>query len=375
VFIDIINTSLAVLPTSHDALAQFTKGLTVSNLQTFQLIGHARAVSGLSIGTVVLDPIKFNVSSGLTGLNSLNTQPTVIESVDVLGGTTVHISLGIAVQLFNPSNLNLQAGDVYLELFSQKQPIGTTLLPNLNLVRGLNTLNVSGNFTPNVNAQGRATLDNFVNGKNTSLVISGYPNSTDILSLLPAFEALTINATLPGLNTSLLEYTSLEVLPTTGHVNNITNATVALHNPFTASLAITYINASVSAFGIPLGSIETNTTFEPRGKSVTVSPGLPLNLNLDPPSVFTVLRALAVEAGLPTVQLDSIVALGGYSYLPITNDSSLAGGETVVQRRDALEWESAGVDELMMIGKRANIYSCVVAPFLSPILGHSLCFF
>lgn len=318
-------------------------------------------MSELSIGTVTLNPIKFNVSSSLLGLNSLNTQPTLIEGVDVLGGTPDHINLAINVSIFNPSNVNLQVGDVFLALFNNGSEIGTTLLPNLNLVRGGNQLSVSGNFTPNDNRAGQLTLDNFVGGKDTNLAISGYPNSTKVLSLLSAFEALKVNTTLPGLDVSLINSTTLVILPTTGYANNISSVTVNLLNPFTAALDITSINSSVSSYGIPLGTIETATNFPSNGHSVTTSPSLPLDMNLDPPALFTLLRALAVSVGLPTVQIDGIVQLGGYQYLPTTNETESTGkgdDQGLLPPGVAVLDERGWVDEAFTsVEKRDNIYT------------------
>ena len=48
----------------------------------------------MSIGLLTLDPIKFNVSSSLDGLQGLNGL-TTIEAVDVQGGTEEGILLGI----------------------------------------------------------------------------------------------------------------------------------------------------------------------------------------------------------------------------------------------------------------------------------------
>lgn len=53
------------------------------------------AQSNLSIGMITLNPIKFNVSSALNGLRGLQ-RDVVIDSVDVVGGTTDHIELNIA---------------------------------------------------------------------------------------------------------------------------------------------------------------------------------------------------------------------------------------------------------------------------------------
>lgn len=45
-------------------------------------------------------------------------------------------------------------------------------------------------------------------------------------------------------------------------------------------------------------------------------------MNFDPAALFTVTRALALEAGLDVAPLDAIVQLGGIQYLSIMDDSS-----------------------------------------------------
>lgn len=77
----------------------------------FQLEGYASAVANMSIGTLTLNPIKFNVSSGLWGLKGLNGLVS-IDGVDVLGGTQDALSLGTNVTIDNPSNLDLGVGDL-----------------------------------------------------------------------------------------------------------------------------------------------------------------------------------------------------------------------------------------------------------------------
>lgn len=95
-----------------------------------------------------------------------------------------------------------------------------------------------------------------------------------------------------------------------------------MDNPFTADLTITRILSTITAFGIPLGSIDTSTGFHAGGKQVTNSPELDLLLNMDPSALFTVTRALAVEAGEDPAPLDGIVELGDISYMSINAPSS-----------------------------------------------------
>lgn len=108
------------------------------------------------------------------------------------------------------------------------------------------------------------------------------------------------------------------VLSTTGRQDNMTHVTVNVANPFTAPLDITNIKSTVKSFGLTLGTIDTSTNFSSTPKSTTQSPVLGLNLNFDPATLFTLTRALAVEAGLDVAPLDGIVQIGGIHYLPIS---------------------------------------------------------
>lgn len=67
----------------------------------FQLVGSSRAVTTLPIGKLVLDPIKFNVTSGLNGLQGLK-DDTVVVAVDVLGGEQSHMNLGLTRECWTP---------------------------------------------------------------------------------------------------------------------------------------------------------------------------------------------------------------------------------------------------------------------------------
>lgn len=96
--------------------------------EDFLLQGHSHAIANMSIGQLTLDPINFNVSSGLNGFQGLKNRVT-INHVDVMGGTTDHLNLATngkslddcsyiprftcaAVTIVNPSNLNLTTGDL-----------------------------------------------------------------------------------------------------------------------------------------------------------------------------------------------------------------------------------------------------------------------
>ncbi|THU88646.1 hypothetical protein K435DRAFT_866116 [Dendrothele bispora CBS 962.96] len=261
------------------SLRSLFRGTQTEIQHHLRLVGQSHAIANTSIGQLTLDPIKFNVSSPLNGLQGLKN----FSNVDVNGGTTEGITLGIDVAIHNPSNLNLTVGDLRVQLLRNGKMIGTALMPNLTLIMGDNKV--------------KASL------KDVQLSIAGYDGSTKIALLVSAFETLNIDVTLPWLKTSLLDTATLTVLSTTGRENNISHVAVSLANPFYTDLNIKRIQSTVSAFGIQLRSIDSSTSFKTQANPTTTSPDL--NMNLDPSSIFTVTRALAVEAGLGTSWMGS----------------------------------------------------------------------
>ncbi|KAF9047294.1 hypothetical protein BJ165DRAFT_1464966 [Panaeolus papilionaceus] len=316
--ITIADTRLNSPDSQHATFAAFNEQLTLADIAQFRLEGQAQAIANTSIGQITLDAIKVNVSTSLNGLQGLKGM-TTINSVDVTGGSTTAINLGIDVTIHNPSSLKLSTGDLTLQLARDGVVLGTTLLPNLTLAVGNNTIAATSAFEANNSPQGIQTLNDFISKKDVQLTISGFNGSTNIPSLSQAFSALSLDVVLPALKTNLLNSAALTILPTTGKENNISHVTVSLDNPFSAPLEITKVSSTVSAFGISLGTIDQETSFRSAPNSTTKSPELNLNMNFDPDALFTVTRALAVEAGLDAAPLDAIVQLGGFHYLSTTN--------------------------------------------------------
>ncbi|KAI5474806.1 pre-rrna processing protein [Pseudohyphozyma bogoriensis] len=319
--LDLPLAPLQIGPTydEHLAFSQFTYDLTTTNGSTFALVGNTTAVTNTPLGQVKLDGIGFTVPAGLIGLESLAAYPTTILSVDVTGGTTDAIELAITVGLTNPSNIDLEVGDVTFQLFNGKSFLGTATLPALHLTRGYQEHNSTSLFQANNNPVALQTLTDYAQGVSNNLTISGFNGSTAVDSLTQAFMAIHLNATLNGLTTKLLNYANLTVLTTTGVTNDLSNSIVSLQNPFSSSLSITNIQSNVTSHGLFVGSINTDTDFTAAGKTANISPILGLDLNLYPPDIFSLLRVLAVEANLDTAQIDGIVALGGYTLTPSTS--------------------------------------------------------
>ncbi|CAD6924941.1 unnamed protein product [Tilletia controversa] len=328
---------------AHQELVNFENAFTYGQAAGFQLNGSAKALTNTPIGQVLLNGIKFNVPTGLRGLEGLTKFPTVINSVDVTGGTKDALQLNVNTSLVNPSNLNLSVGDTTFLLFNQVL-LGNVTLPDLNLAIGTNTVIGQANFDPNRDPIGVETLNRFVSGVSTQLNITGFNGSSPIASLAPVLGGLSLNASLPGLKDSLVQYANLTVLDTTGIVNNIAQTRVGLNNPFSAPLTITRIASNVSSHGIFVASINTPLDFPAAPKTVTGSPLFDLTLNLFPPDIFALVRALAIQSGQNVALIDGIVALGGYT-LTQTTDANTAIRPDVNRRSLSAEESDAEVVE------------------------------
>ncbi|WFC96532.1 hypothetical protein MBRA1_003193 [Malassezia brasiliensis] len=320
-----LRPSLMRLPEQTDAARKefqyFQKEFVFSGIDTKLFNGSSVAVTDTPVGRIVLNGIKFSVKSGLLGLQGLNHYPTTINGVDVIGGTSDGLKLSVNTTIINPSNVNVQSGNVTL-LFLNHDVIGNVYLENLNLVIGENNVTAISTFSPKVSPYGYETLNRYVSGLDTPVNISGFEGSTPIDSLVPAFSAMRLNSTLGGLRTELVQQASLVVLNSTGITSDVAHSIVNLNNPFTSGLQITHISSNVTMHGIFVAQIDTDLDFSAAGKSVTASPNIPLHLNLYPPDMFALLRALALQAGEDVRPLDGIVSIGGYTYSPTTSANS-----------------------------------------------------
>lgn len=300
--------------------------------------GSAKTLTETPVGTVLLNGIKFSVESGLLGLQGLSHYPTLVLGVDVVGGTREGIDLKVNTSIYNPSNVNLNVGDTTL-LMVNEIVLGSVTLPKLNLVIGNNTLIADTKFNPNAGPQGYDMLNRYISGIDTKFNISGYEDSTKITSLKPAFSAVRVNTTLPGLKTKLIKEAQLKVLASTGNKDDVAQTIVSLDNPFTSPLTITHIKSNVTSHGIFVATLDTDTNYNARGKGTSQSPLLDLHLNLYPPDIFALVRAYAKDAGLDVRPLDGVVAIGGYTYSKTTDANTPQGNQGNSPSRRSTELE------------------------------------
>ena len=308
------NEAIAGLPGRDDYFNQYTYALTASDNYTFMVSGNASTKTMTPIGPITLGGITFTLPTSLHGLQFLNSTPTVINSLDVSGGDASNLLLAINVTMSNPSDFSISTGDVSFIMGASGADLGVVTLKNLTLARGDNTVLASATFDPKSSEIGQNLLSTFVMGKDNSVSISGYPNSTAIASLAKPLSVVSLGSTLPGLKAALIQGGALTVNPDTTQ-NGIVGVKVAIANPFSAGLSITKVVAAATFAGMPVGNIDQDISSNPfviPGKATAESQSLNMNMNIDPAAVALLLRTLAVQANMDTRSLDALLGLGGF---------------------------------------------------------------
>jgi hypothetical protein len=330
------NGAIAGIGGQEKVFDAYTFALTASDNYTFMVAGQASTKTKTPIGDINLSGITFNLPTSLKGLQFLNSSATIINSLDVTGGTAENLILSINVTMTNPADFSISTGDVSFLMGSNGTDLGVVTLGNLSLARGDNQKIASATFDPKSSDVGQNLLSSFVMGADNSVSISGYQNSTNIASLAGALGAVSLGSTLPGLKTALIQGASIVVsddTPKTG----IVGTKVSLANPFSAGLAITSVVASATYQGMPVGNIDQDISSNPfsvSGKTTGESNSLDMKMNIEPASVALLLRTLAVQGGLETKALDALLGLGGFhidGQEDVTADASVFQGFNISQ--------------------------------------------
>lgn len=298
---------------NHELFKNFTYDLTNTNGSGFNLSGAAAVKAQTPLGPIVLSHVKFNVVSSLLGLQGLNAKQTLINSVDVTGGTAQQLNLAVNATIYNPSNLILSLGDVLFNLDYQNVTVGSIQLTNLTLQPGNNAVLTQSAFNPNASPQGKQLLNDFAGKRNNTVAIAGYNGSTSIDSLAPALAVIKLAAVLPGLSKNLVS-TARITIPTTIGNDHLASSFVTIENPFSGALNIGKIVANVTSDDIFVGAIQADANLSVGGRTNATSASIPLLMNLNPGDVFSLVKVNALKQNMSTAALDGLVQLGGIVY-------------------------------------------------------------
>ncbi|ORZ09924.1 hypothetical protein BCR42DRAFT_462600 [Absidia repens] len=358
------NSPITALSGKNDAFDDYTYDLTASKDYSFGVTGVATTKTKTPLGNITLGGISFSVPTALHGLQFLNSTPTVINSVDMTGGTKEALQLNINVTMGNPSDFGMSVGDVTFAMFADSTQVGTVTLNNLTLNRGSNTVIAKANFDPKSSQGGQNMLSSFVMGKDSSTAIGGFKESTAIASLVKALSAVKIDTTLPGLKAPLIQKGALTVLPDSVKTS-VVNVAVTIANPFTAGMAITKVKSAATYKGMPVGNIDQDISGDPFviGGHSQGDKSLSMTMNTQPASIALLMRSLAVDAHLDTKALDGLLGMGGFHIAGqehIEPTASLFNGfnisSFVMQAMTALKTDLA-LESTLQVGEYEDVLS------------------
>ncbi|KAF8958995.1 hypothetical protein BGZ46_001857 [Entomortierella lignicola] len=305
-------TPFAIEDDAHTDFDTFVENLTVGTSEAFTVSGFAGTVAQTPIGEVRIVGIPFTSDVSLSGLQGLKTNPTVINSLTVIGGIPSGLQIALDLTMVNPSLLSIDTGvgDNAIVTFAMQyngDNVGTVIFPTLDLIPGQNNRTAGALFTPTGTAGGQELLQKYMSNQVATVDIFGSTASSPITPLAAGLKDLHLQSNMPGNPAKLLLGTALTILDDTGKTG-IAMATVTVNNPFVPGLVIKSIKSTVQYNNRSLGSIDIpSTSISVAGMTQQVSQPLPLSMDL---AIDSLLSLMVDQAKVNNLNAEPIIALG-----------------------------------------------------------------
>ncbi|KAG0057609.1 hypothetical protein BGZ83_006982 [Gryganskiella cystojenkinii] len=305
-------TPFAINADAHADFDDFVTKLTVGSSQPFTVSGTAGTIAITPIGTVQITGIPFKSDVSLAGLQGLKTQPTVINSLQVIGGEPDGLVIALNLTMVNPSQLSIDTGAganaaVNFAMKYEGDNVGTVIFPSLNLVPGENVRVAGAKFTPTGTKGGQDLLQKYMSNQVATVDIFGSTSSSAIAPLAAGLSQVQLQSNMPGNPAQLLLGTALTILDNTGETG-VAMATVTVNNPFIPGLTIKSIKSTVTYNNRTLGSIDLpSITIQVAGMTQQASQPLPLTMDL---AIDSLLSLMVDQAKVNNLNSAPIVALG-----------------------------------------------------------------
>ncbi|KXS11583.1 hypothetical protein M427DRAFT_158140 [Gonapodya prolifera JEL478] len=315
--IDIVSKTLDVIPEQQGAFINLFKTILFGSGQVpIPLLAVADAVGNVpAVGDVTISGFKYSSSIQVNGLQGLAGTPISLQSFDIAGGSPEGIKLQFTASIANPSTVTLKLNsDVTLQLMYQGHVLGFTTLPNLNLVLGTNTVTATALFAPTddaAKAAGTALLNDYIKGKDVTVLISGSPTSSPLPPIAPVLAGVSLSGTLPGLTTKLLKSSRLAIDLTRILLFQVPGSFEAT-NPTSGEFTITYMKANIYYKDQVLGKVDAQTSIVIPPRATVQSPAIYVSIVLSLEIIEAIFKLLGGQF-VGKVVTDRIEAnLGGY---------------------------------------------------------------
>ncbi|KAG0006468.1 hypothetical protein BGZ65_007614 [Modicella reniformis] len=293
-------TPFAINADSHADFDDFVNKLTTGSSQGFTVEGFAGTVAQTPIGEVTISGIPFKSDVALSGLQGLKTEPTLINSLTVIGGLPTGLQIALNLSMINPSSLSIDTGvgDSAIVTFDMKyngDNVGTVIFPSLSLLPGENLRTAGALFTPTGTAGGQELLQKYMSNQVATVDIFGTASSSGIAPLAAGLKDIQLQSNMPGNPAQLLLSTALTILDDTGKTG-------------IAMATVTSIKSTVQYNGRTLGTIDIpSISIDVAGNSQQASQPLPLSMDL---SIDSLLSLMVDQAHVNNLNAEPIISLG-----------------------------------------------------------------
>lgn len=298
----------------HDAFAQLFAGVAVTSTVDLALKGSADVTARTSIGDVPIAGIPINVASSLKGIASFGGTAS-LSNVSVTGsggaGGNEYILSPLTTTLQNPSNISLSTIDVSLPVIYQGTKIGRSVINQFDLVPGEISVATEFHYEPDDanDTIAQSFLANFIQtGDLLDLAIDGDGQGSPFDSLRPAFDEVTLQTGLHGLNQPKIIVSAHVVITLDSLVTNLVSVEFQVHNPLDAEMVIEFVQSDSGVNGL------TYASFGQSFDSFVIPPGATVGSGLFP-NVLLTQGAIAsldiIPLGFLDIHAANTIRIGG----------------------------------------------------------------
>ncbi|ORX61810.1 hypothetical protein DM01DRAFT_1365756 [Hesseltinella vesiculosa] len=244
---NVVTTAFSGVPfavSNHDLFSGFLAALTKNANGTFELAGTSSALAQTAIGPIQLAGVTFDVQTSMAGFNNFNGKTTIV-STSVSGGTPEYTIVDTVIAYDNPSAITINVGNIN---FSSKMNddgsvVGSVFMENVVIKPGPNQFNGVFHMQGTTEAIGRLYSAYMTNAL-VPMTVFGTSTSTNIPSLQPAFETVSLTTTMQGIQSNMVNSVKLSVT-VEQLVNKQATIIVTLNNPLKTQMALVEAKAEM----------------------------------------------------------------------------------------------------------------------------------
>ncbi|RIB09553.1 hypothetical protein C2G38_2044227 [Gigaspora rosea] len=212
---------------SKDLFSEILRKIFMTEEVIFTVKGELNVIAKTPVGEIEMKQIQFNFDKNI----KCQIQPgIIINSMEIINATKDAIEIRALATITNPSNIGIYLGsNVEFDLISdQNIKIASMIIENFKLKRENDDIIVKLKYLTDKDS-GFKVIENYLNRRSSLLSIKATNNTTSIYPLRGAFEAIELEALLPGINAQFINEIEVSLR---------TKDSFMLHNPLKTKLHI-----------------------------------------------------------------------------------------------------------------------------------------